>query len=232
MAEDIPGISRQIIRCRACPRLVQWREEIAQNKVKRYRNEVYWGRPVPSWGDDRARLMLVGLAPAAHGGNRTGRMFTGDASGDWLIEALYHNGFANQPRSESVTDGLILRDVYITAAVHCVPPLNRPTRQELAQCRPFLAREIAAIRPRVLIALGHIAFDAIKKALTDLSFVLPPMVFSHAAHYSLKSLPSFPLDVVASYHPSRQNTQTGRLTHEMFQRVFCQARAILSEDCR
>lgn len=228
MASGIVSLQSEIIACTRCPRLVQWREEIASTKVPRFREWDYWGRPVPGFGDPNARLLLIGLAPAAHGGNRTGRMFTGDRSGDWLYRALHKFGFANQPTSISSDDGLRLTDCYITASARCAPPGNKPTPQELLNCRPFLFREIAYLkRLRVIIALGKVGFDSAINVYRELglsSFALRPH-FAHGRVYELNNT----LKLIASFHPSQQNTFTGRLTEKMFDAVFKQAQTILRE---
>lgn len=217
-----------ITACRRCPRLVAWREAVAQAKRRAYRAEEYWGRPVPGFGDPAARVLIVGLAPGAHGANRTGRMFTGDGSGDFLYAALHRAGFASQPTSRGRDDGLVLTDAYITAACRCAPPDNKPAGEELGACRPFLAQEIALLPAvRVVVALGRIAFDAVLRVYSNLqpsTFNLKNPVFAHNALASLG--PGLPA-LIASYHPSRQNTQTGRLTSAMFDAVWEQARASL-----
>jgi len=208
-------LAERIIECRRCPRLTSYIRQVARVKVRRYRNQRYWGRPVPGFGDTKARLLVVGLAPAAHGANRTGRLFTGDSAGDWLARALYETGFANQPYSRSIDDGLELRDAYLTAAIRCAPPGNRPTRQEVDNCSHYLVEEWRLLgNLKIVLALGHIAFD------TCLRYLYPPVKpkpkFRHGASYSF---PGQPL-LVASYHPSRQNTQTGRLTWTAWIEVF------------
>ncbi len=221
----------EIIACTRCPRLVAHRERTASEKRRQYRDETYWGRPLPGFGDPRARLVIVGLAPAAHGGNRTGRMFTGDSSGEWLARALYHNGFSNQPLSAHRDDGLVLHDAYITAAVRCAPPENKPSSEELAACRPYLLRELASL-PKwcVVVALGRIAFDAYlaSRADTGLPIPTPRPLFSHGARHPL----SDGVTLIASYHPSRQNTQTGRLTAPMLTAIFKSARRIIDTSRR
>ncbi|MBN1247219.1 MAG: uracil-DNA glycosylase [Anaerolineae bacterium] len=210
-----------IITCRRCPRLVAWREEVAATKRRAYEDWVYWGKPVPGFGDRSARLLILGLAPGAHGSNRTGRMFTGDSSGETLFGALYRTGFANQPTSEYRGDGLQLDDVFITAVGRCVPPQNRPTAQELDNCRSFLAREIALLRNlEVVLALGQVALKGYLRFLADTGRPAPKAKFSHDLTLSVDTGPT----IVASYHPSRQNTQTGRLTLAMFDQVFEQIR--------
>lgn len=223
-------LEAQITSCRRCPRLVAWREEVARVKRRAYRDETYWGKPVPGFGDRKARVLIVGLAPGAHGANRTGRMFTGDSSGDFLYAALYRAGFANQPVSRSRDDGLILRDAFISAACRCVPPDNKPTADELNACLPFLAREMALLSDvRIIVALGRIAFDAVLRvyslAQPDSAGKadLKTPVFAHNAQMALG--PGRPL-LIASYHPSRQNTQTGRLTVAMFDAVWAKVREL------
>ncbi len=213
-------LNTEILACRQCPRLVEWREKVAREKRRAFRDWDYWGKPVPGFGDPQARILAVGLAPGAHGSNRTGRMFTGDASGDFLFPALHRAGFASQPVSRQREDGLTLHDLYITAVCRCAPPGNKPTPQEIANCRPYLAREIEILQPKVIVALGRIAFESILQTAEHRS---PLMVFSHGAAYQLKT------DhwLLASYHPSRQNTQTGRLTMDMFDQIWETARNVL-----
>lgn len=221
-------LRRDIIGCTACPRLVAHRERVAREKRRQFREDRYWGRPLPGFGDIRARLLIVGLAPAAHGGNRTGRMFTGDSSGQWLARALYQSGFANQPQSDRRHDGLALRDAFITAAARCAPPDNKPTACEFATCRGFLLRELALLRRlTVVVALGKLAFEAYLAARSDLGLVAPSPrpTFAHGAEYTL----SDGITLIASYHPSRQNTQTGRLTRPMLSSVFRAARRVLDQ---
>lgn len=208
----------EIIGCRACPRLTAYREEVARTKRRAYRAQTYWGRPVPGFGDPLAWLVVVGLAPAAHGANRTGRMFTGDRSGDFLYSALHRAGLASQPIAYAVTDGLALFGVYITAPCRCAPPANKPLPAELRNCEPFLARELALLpRARVFLALGAIAF----RALLD-HFRQPPSTAPSFGHGARLQLPSGQI-LLASYHVSQQNTQTGRLTPSMFDAVLAQA---------
>jgi len=218
---ELTVIAEEIVRCRACPRLVAWREEVARTKRRAYQDEVYWGKPVPGFGDARARLVVVGLAPGAHGANRTGRMFTGDASGDFLYAALHRAGIASQPASARCGDGLALRGCFITAACRCAPPENRPAPDELERCSPFLDRELAALRPRAVLALGAIAWraalDALDRAGVAIPRPRPP--FAHGAEFAPAGGPA----LVASYHVSRQNTQTGRLTPAMFDAVLALA---------
>ena len=217
-----------IVNCRRCPRLVSYREQVAREKVRRYRDEEYWGRPIPSWGPRTARLLIVGLAPAAHGGNRTGRIFTGDRSGDFLFRALYREGLASQPWSRHRRDGLRLRDCYITAAVRCAPPGNKPLPEELSTCRQFLMQELQLLRRlRVVIALGRIAFDAFLRAWAEAGRPLP-QPRPRFGHGSMAELPGG-IVLLGSYHPSQQNTQTGRLTPEMFRKVLADIRAFLND---
>ncbi len=226
LAERYRSTAPPLIACRRCPRLVRHREQTAQEKVRRYRDREYWGRPVPGFGDPDARLLVVGLAPAAHGGNRTGRIFTGDRSGDFLYQALYRAGFANQPTSTDRDDGLFLSDCYVTAAVRCAPPDNRPTPLELKRCRPFLLEELSLLRQiRVIVALGQIAFRACLDALGIRGLPIPTPL-PHFGHGQVTVFPN-DLALVASYHPSQQNTQTGRLTEAMFQQIFDVARRYL-----
>jgi uracil-DNA glycosylase family 4 len=213
LAMVLDEIDAELEACRRCERLVAWREQVAQEKRRAFRDWNYWGKPVPGFGDPHGRVLVVGLAPGAHGSNRTGRMFTGDASGDFLYPALHRAGFASRPVSQSTDDDLILKDLYITAICRCVPPDNRPSRAEMRNCRPYLLAEIERIRPQVFVALGRIAFDNL---LEILQIEDRTVVFAHAAAYPL----SDGRRLVASYHPSRQNTQTGRLTAAMFDRVW------------
>lgn len=223
--KDLAGLADQIAACRRCPRLVTWREQVATEKRTAFRDEEYWGRPVPGFGDPQARLLIVGLAPAAHGANRTGRMFTGDRSGDWLIRALHHHGFANQPESTHRGDGLELSDVWITAAVRCAPPGNRPTADERANCAAWLDAEIALLPSvAVVVALGQIGYHAVWDHLRRTGATLPRLRprFGHGSTVQVGELA-----LITSYHPSQQNTFTGRLTAEMFDAVFAAARAAL-----
>jgi uracil-DNA glycosylase family 4 len=223
----IAQLQDTIIACTRCPRLVAHRRQVAEHKVRRFRHDHYWGRPVPSFGDHTARLLIVGLAPAAHGGNRTGRAFTGDRSGSWLHEALYTFGFASQPTSERHDDGLILRDCYITQVLHCAPPGNKPTHEEIDSCQPYMLAEFRMLtNVRVLIPLGKIAFDACLRIYRQLYRTLPTPLprFGHGLQYRLPN----DLILLPSYHPSQQNTHTGRLTRAMFHQIFAAARAVLS----
>ncbi len=213
-------LNRQIVACRKCPRLAAWREEVARTKRKAYRDQDYWGKPVPGFGDTQARLLVVGLAPGAHGSNRTGRQFTGDASGDFLYPALHRAGFANRPVSVARDDGLILSDVYVTASGRCAPPANKPTPAELDNCQPYLEREIEILQPKVIVALGRIAFERVLRIYSARS---NGWKFAHGATYLLMT------DhwLLCSYHPSQQNTLTGRLTVEMFDAIWAKARELL-----
>ena len=208
------ALHREIVACRACPRLVSWRERVAKEKRRAYRDETYWGKPITGFGDPRASLVIVGLAPGAHGANRTGRIFTGDRSGDFLYAALHRAGCASQAESTSRDDGLTLRGVYIVCPVRCAPPDNAPTRDELEQCAPFLTRELALVPARRFLALGAIGFQAV----LDHFGAAPRPAFSHGLVVTVG-----PATVVASYHVSQQNTQTGRLTPAMFDAVLRQA---------
>ncbi|MDP3984846.1 MAG: uracil-DNA glycosylase [Acidimicrobiia bacterium] len=218
--------AQALVECRACPRLLTWREEVAKEKRAAFRDQQYWGRPVPAFGDPDADLVVVGLAPAAHGANRTGRMFTGDRSGDWLYRALYRAGFSNQPQSHDKGDGLLLSGVLITAAVRCAPPDNRPEKEELANCAPWLDLDLRQARPKVVVALGGIALQALLSEATRLGWRLPrprPR-FSHGLESKLGDGPY----LLASYHPSQQNTFTGRLTEGMFDLIFSRVRQLLA----
>jgi uracil-DNA glycosylase family 4 len=221
-------IQQQVASCRLCPRLVTYRERIAKEKRRQYRDWTYWGRPVPGFGDPKARLFVVGLAPAAHGGNRTGRVFTGDRSGDWLYEALHAFGFANQPISTHKGDGLRAKDCYIAAVVRCAPPGNKPLPKEFDACRPYLMEEIRLLKKlKVVVVLGKIAFDHYLKACRELGHPVPKpaLRFGHGVLYRLP----WGVTLVGSYHPSQQNTFTGKLTRPMFHSVFRRARKVIEE---
>ncbi len=228
---DVPAdrvllsLNEAILACRQCPRLVAHRERVARTKRRAYAEQDYWGRPVPGNGDPEARVLLVGLAPGAHGSNRTGRMFTGDGSADFLTPALFRAGFANQPGSTHRGDGLALRDLYIAAVAHCVPPDNRPTPLEIARCRPYLVEHVLRLpRLQVIVCLGQIAFAGVLAAVAATGMVIPAPrpQFAHGAAF-----PIGPWTVVATYHPSRQNTQTGRLTAPMMDLILRQVREAL-----
>jgi len=215
-------LNREVVACTRCPRLVVYREKIAREKKRAYRDWEYWGKPVPGFGDPRARVLIMGLAPGAHGSNRTGRPFTGDSSGKFMYPVLFETGFASQPTSISRDDGMKLTNLYITAAVRCAPPDNKPLPQELAECSYFLDRELAGLKDvKVVVALGKIGFDAYLNYVQRRGLLASKKtyIFKHGAHYRM------PDDKVllASYHPSNQNTQTGKLTREMFVEIFKQA---------
>jgi uracil-DNA glycosylase family 4 len=217
-----------VIRCRRCPRLVSYRENVAKTKVRRFLDWKYWARPLPGFGAPDARLLIVGLAPAAHGGNRTGRIFTGDRSGDWLYAALYRFGFANQPQSVSRDDGMRLIDCYITAAVKCAPPDNKPLPGEFQNCRPYLVQELQLLKhTKVVIALGKIAMDSYFTACRELGrqVPVPRPVFGHGRVYPLP----WGETLITSYHPSQQNTFTGKLTVPMFDAIFATAKKLLDK---
>jgi uracil-DNA glycosylase family 4 len=221
-AAALARIAAEIVRCRKCPRLVAWRENVARVRRRAYRDEDYWGRPVPGFGDPAARIAIVGLAPGAHGANRTGRMFTGDGSGDFLYAALHRAGLASQAASRSRDDGLRLFGVFVTAAARCAPPANRPAPAELRRCAPFLDRELGALgRVRVLLALGGVAWEACLGHLvrTGRELTAPRPRFGHGAEVRVAGAPV----LIGSYHVSRQNTQTGRLTPAMFDEVLGRA---------
>jgi len=213
---NIAELNANLLNCRRCTRLVEWREKVAHEKRRAYRDWTYWGRPVPGFGDPHARVFVLGLAPGAHGSNRTGRQFTGDASGDFLYRALYHAGFASQPTSKSRDDGLTLTDLYTAPVCRCAPPDNKPAQQEMLNCQPYLETELELIQPKVLVALGRIAFDRI---LRMNSINVNSLPFSHNALYKIPD----GRYVICSYHPSRQNTQTGRLTAAMFDQIWISA---------
>ncbi|HSF07487.1 MAG TPA: uracil-DNA glycosylase [Methylomirabilota bacterium] len=224
--QSLTALNARIVRCRRCPRLVGHREAVAAQPPRRFQGQAYWARPLPGFGDRRARLLLVGLAPAAHGGNRTGRMFTGDESGNWLYRALHEAGFANQPDSLHRNDGLRLRDAYITAAIRCAPPGNRPQPDEIANCEPYLLEELRLLRRlRVVVGLGRIGWQAYLRARRALGLSLPAPLpkFGHCAVTTF----SDGLALIASYHPSQQNTFTGKLTRAMLRDVFVTARGLL-----
>lgn len=226
MTDSLAAVAADVIVCRRCPRLVAWREDIAAARRAAYRDETYWAHPVPGFGDPHARVMVVGLAPAAHGGNRTGRIFTGDRSGDWLYRAMHRAGFANQPTSVSAADGLELHDAYVCASVRCAPPDNKPTPEERRECAPYLAREFALLpEARVVVALGSLAAEAITTTLG----VRPRPKFAHGAESPLPpTAEGLSRTLLASYHPSQQNTFTGRLSEPMLDAIFERARELVA----
>jgi uracil-DNA glycosylase family 4 len=221
---DLDAIASEIVVCRACPRLVEWREQVARDKVARFAAEDYWGNPVPGFGDPAARVLILGLAPAAHGGNRTGRIFTGDRSGDFLYASMHRTGFANQATSVARGDGLRLSGAYVSAVNRCAPPGNRPTPHERDRCLPFLSREIAALdRLQVVVALGSFAWDGALRALGALGHAVRPKPrFGHGAEAVVGSF-----TILGGFHPSQQNTFTGTLTPEMLDEVLTRAAALV-----
>jgi uracil-DNA glycosylase len=212
-------LNQEIVACRKCPRLVVYREKVAQEKRRAFRDWTYWGKPVPGFGDPRAQLLILGLAPAAHGGNRTGRVFTGDRSGDFLFAALYKAGFANQPTSIRRDDGLQLKNAYVAATIRCAPPANKPLPSEIANCRSYLLRELEILHPRAVLALGKIAWDAYLDILKQRGVIASRAAFPFA-HGAEAQLPAPAARLFGVYHPSQQNTQTGRLTPAMYTQVF------------
>jgi uracil-DNA glycosylase family 4 len=228
MISEWPVLNQEIINCRLCPRLTEYREKIGIEKRRAFRDREYWSRPLPGFGDHNAQLLIIGLAPAAHGGNRTGRVFTGDRSADFLIRAMWETGFANQPQSTSVDDGLRLINAYLTLPVRCAPPDNKPTPEEILTCRPYLLRELALLRNvQVVLPLGAIAFNAYLSILKDKGFISSRAAFpfSHGALFSTH--PEGPR-VLVSYHPSQQNTSTGKLTAVMLRDIFLKAKRLLN----
>jgi uracil-DNA glycosylase len=226
VTDSLERVTDEVVGCRRCDRLVAWRELVAREKRASFADEEYWGRPVPGFGDPESRVLVVGLAPAAHGGNRTGRVFTGDRSGDWLFASMHRTGYANQPQAISIDDGLRLNDAYIAAVVRCAPPANKPTPEERDNCLPYLVREIALLqRLRVFVALGAFAWDGALKALfaAGIPAPRPKPRFGHLAEAGVG-----PYTLLGSFHPSQQNTFTGKLTEPMLDAVFNRAR-ILSQ---
>jgi uracil-DNA glycosylase family 4 len=222
-------LNHEIVRCQKCPRLVEYREEVGRVKRRAYRDQDYWAKPVPGFGDPQARMLLVGLAPGAHGANRTGRMFTGDASGNFLYRALFETGFASQPTSVSRNDGLELTDAYISAAVRCAPPDNKPLPEEIRTCRPYLERDLELLRNlKVVVALGRLAFDVYLTILRDQGKIVrrSDFVFGHNTEH--RTGPGQPV-LISSFHPSQQNTSTSKLTEAMFRAVFLRARRFLDQ---
>jgi uracil-DNA glycosylase len=221
---DLLELQREVISCRRCPRLVAWREEVARVKRAAFAGEEYWGRPLPGFGDPRARVLVLGLAPAAHGGNRTGRIFTGDRSGDWLFGSMYRTGFANQPTSVSRDDGLTLRGAYVTAAVRCAPPANKPLPSERDNCQPYLERELSLLESvRVIVTLGSFAWDAALRVTRAVGEPIPKPrpKFGHGATVEVGRF-----TLLGSFHPSQQNTFTGKLTEPMIDAVFERAKQL------
>jgi uracil-DNA glycosylase len=220
--DSLAAVARDVVACERCPRLRAWCAEVARVKVKRFQDQEYWGRPLPGFGDPRARLLVVGLAPAAHGGNRTGRIFTGDRSGDFLFAALHRAGFASQPTSVARGDGLALRDCYIAAAARCAPPANRPTPEEIGHCREYLAREWRLLQPKALLVLGKVALDAAIALLRQMGHVPPrkAYAFGHGVSHDLGD----GRRIFCSFHPSQQNTFTGKLTARDMDRVLAAVR--------
>ena len=225
MSNDLSKHNRAIAHCRKCPRLIEWCEEVAQEKKAAYREQDYWGKPVPGFGDPKAGLLIAGLAPGAHGANRTGRMFTGDRSGDWLYRALHKAGFASQAESKNLDDGLQLINAYITAIVHCAPPLNKPTTEERNNCIGYFARDLELLKnTKVIMCLGKFAWDGVMRILKQFGMTLAsPVSFAHGSEAKMGSY-----YLIGSYHPSQQNTFTGRLTEPMIDAVFSRAKELLS----
>ncbi|MDG6905931.1 MAG: uracil-DNA glycosylase [Nitrososphaerota archaeon] len=225
---SLNSLNREIVSCRKCPRLVEHRELVARQRKKQFSNFEYWGRPVTGFGDPNARLIVVGLAPAAHGGNRTGRVFTGDSSARFLVRLLFHAGFANQPTSDTRNDGLLYKDCFVTAVVKCVPPEDEPSKGELERCAPFLLEELRLQKnARAILALGKIAFDSVIDVANEIYDIKGSFKFGHGRSYALG--PMFPV-VFASYHPSPRNTNTGILTEEMFEEVLKEIKRFLTHD--
>lgn len=221
--QQLHKLSEKIVKCKLCPRLTNYIEEIGRKQTMKFINQAYWSKPVPTFGDPKAKLLVIGLAPAAHGGNRTGRIFTGDSSGDWLVRALYETGFANKPTSESRTDGLILRDAYLTAAIRCAPPNNKPNSSEISNCSQYLLAEIKLLEKttKVIVALGKIAFDAYCRVSC-----IKGLKFGHNKLYTRLGDKT----LIVSYHPSRRNTNTGTLTWHMWISIFETARSIINQE--
>jgi uracil-DNA glycosylase len=221
--DKIEELTREIIQCRKCARLVAWREEVARVKRRAYKDQEYWGKPVPGFGDPEARILVVGLAPGAHGSNRTGRNFTGDASGGFLYPALHRAGFANQPLAISRDDGLLLKDLYLAASARCAPPANKPTLEEMNNCQPYLEREMEILKPKVIVCLGRIAFERVMRLY---SIRNTAWKFGHGALYQLPN----GTWLLCSYHPSQQNTLTGKLTVSMFDEIWKKARELIRDE--
>ena len=218
---ELRNLQDIIIKCRKCPRLVAYLKEVSKHKPRRFRDWDYWSKPLPSFGDPHARVLIVGLAPAANGGNRTGRMFTGDRSGEWLFNALYEFGFANQPNSVRRDDGFQLSDCYITATIRCAPPENKPLPEEIENCRPYFLKEVDLLKNvQVIVPLGQLAFVQTLKSLRKKGVEIPSLSFGHGKIYSLRTPNSQFRTLITTYHPSQQNTQTGKLTRPMFHQIF------------
>jgi uracil-DNA glycosylase family 4 len=241
---ELRKLQKIVVQCQKCPRLVAYLQEVSQDKPKRYRDWDYWSSPLPSFGDPNARVLIVGLAPAANGGNRTGRMFTGDRSGEWLFGALHQFGFANQPNSSHRDDGFALSDCYITATIRCAPPENKPLPGEIENCRPYFLKELDLLKKiEVIVPLGQIAFSQTLKSLRLKGYDVPPLSFGHGKRYLIskkkelltpvrKGFKPFPselrtISLITTYHPSQQNTQTGKLTKPMFHKIFKMVRTVL-----
>ena len=222
LRKGLGKLQETVIRCRRCPRLVAYLKEVSKNKPKRFRDWDYWGRPLPSFGDPNAQVLIIGLAPAANGGNRTGRMFTGDRSGEWLFGALHRFGFANQPNSLRRDDDFALSDCYITATIRCAPPDNKPLPEEIENCRPYFLKELDLLKSvRVLVPLGQIAFTQTLKSLRMKDLEIPPLSFGHGKTYKIPIEDELrTISLITTYHPSQQNTQTGKLTRPMFHKIF------------
>ena len=238
---ELKRLQRRVIQCRKCPRLVAYLKEVSKNRPKRFREWEYWGKPLPSFGDPNAQVLIIGLAPAANGGNRTGRMFTGDRSGEWLFRALYEFEFANQPNSVRRDDGFGLSDCYITATIRCAPPDNKPLPKEIENCRPYFLKELDLLKNvKVLVPLGQIAFSQTLKSLRLKRFEIPPLKFGHGKIFSLRTPNGSTelaeisqlrtISLITTYHPSQQNTQTGKLTKPMFHRIFRMVRKRLEDE--
>ena len=228
MSRNLKILAEQVVACERCTRLRKYCEEVARTKRRAYRDWNYWGKPVPPFGDPKARLLVIGLAPAAHGGNRTGRMFTGDRSGDFLYRAMYETGFASQPTSVSRNDGLTLSDAYVSAAVRCAPPDNKPAPDEFRNCRPYLEHELELLKNlQVIVALGKIAFDAYLTILKNQGKIQSLAAFTFGHDREHRTGDAMPV-LLSSYHPSQQNTSTGKLTAEMLHQVFQRARHLLT----
>ena len=222
---ELETLQKTVVQCRKCPRLVTYLQEVSRHKPRRYQDWDYWARPLPSFGDPEARLLIAGLAPAAQGGNRTGRMFTGDRSGEWLFGTLHRFGFANQPNSARRDDGFALSDCYITATIRCAPPKNKPLPEEIENCRPYFLEELRLLsKLKVIVPLGQIAFTQLLKSLRQNELEIPSLAFGHGKTYSLPRGPT----IVCSYHPSQQNTQTGKLTRPMFEKIFEIAQSVMN----